>query len=624
MTRRLTFSTLLLTALLSACTTGGTGGPPSIKSIELTPASASVGVGGTVTLSATARDGQGKVVPNVAFLWKSSSETVAKVAGGVVTGLSAGMAGITASADGVTGPAANVTVTGTQPQPNGNFDLNLSGDKLPIVTGTAASLTVNVTRKNGFTGAVTLSLGGLPDGASAAPITLAPDQASATVTVGAAANAPHSQPTAVTLSAAATGAATVMKALTVTVRGPAGSLDTTFGAGGIAVTPVGAGEDVPYAVAAQPDGGLTVVGSSASNVSDDFTVVRYTRDGALDATFGSGGKVSIDFAGKADIARAVAHQSDGKIVVVGGVTNAGNEERFGVARLNANGTLDSSFGQGGKVVTAFAGSGADRASAVLVQPDGSIVVGGHASLSSSASGMDFALARYTAVGVLDASFGNGGQVITAMTPGGAADAVHALALQGGKIIAAGGEGDFKAARYTASGTLDASFGTGGKVSSVFGGSVATVSGIALDAQNRLVLAGQSQNDTAAVRLSENGALDTTFGDGGKKIIAVNPDNWDAAQGVSVQADGKVVLGGWVYGVGSQSNFAVTRLNAGGQLDTGFGQGGTTVTPVAPGVKPDEVRALALQTDDRIPATRIVAVGVRNDSNQDFALTRYWP
>ncbi|GBF06108.1 hypothetical protein DAERI_070106 [Deinococcus aerius] len=614
-------SAVLLSGSLVACGGGSAVQPDTtIKTIELTPASVSVKVGEARTLSATARDAQGQVVPNTTFTWKSSSETVAKVAGGVVTGQSAGTANITASANGVTSNAAAVTVT--QAQPAGNFDLSLSADRLPVITGTSASLTVNVTRQGSFTGAVTLNLSGLPGGASAAPVTIPEGQTSATVTVSAAANAPHSQPTPVTLTG--TGGTTVTKTITVTVRGPAGSLDTTFGSGGIAVTPVGAGEDIPYAMAAQPDGKLVVAGRTGGTTSDDFGVVRYTRDGALDTTFGTGGKVLIDFAGKSDIARAVAVQADGKIVVAGGATNAAGEERFGVARLTADGTLDSGFGTGGKVVTAFPDSSGDRATALLVQPDGNIVVGGQASFASNATGVDFALARLTPSGSLDATFGTGGRVTTAMTSGGAADAIHALALQGGKIVAAGGEGDFKVARYTASGALDASFGSGGKVSSVFGGNIATANALAVDAQNRLVLAGQSQNDTAAVRLTENGALDPSFGDGGKKIIPVNPDNWDSATGLSVQTDGKIVLGGWVYGVGSQSNFAVTRLNAGGQPDTGFGQGGTTVTPVAPGVKPDEAQALVLQPDERIPATRIVAAGLRNDSNQDFALTRYWP
>ncbi|GGO31717.1 hypothetical protein [Deinococcus humi] len=618
-------SAALLAVSLSACTTSGGIPAVLVKTVELTLSSASVEVGKTVTLTATAKDEEGKTVPDVAFAWKSSSETVAKVDGSVVTGISAGTAAITASASGVTSAAATVTVTQPGPQPGSSFDLTLSGDKLPVITGTSASVTVTVTRKNGFTGPVTLNLAGLPVGASATPVTVAADQSTATVTVSAAATAPHSQPTAVTLTGTGTDAAKVSRTITVTVRGPAGSLDTTFGTGGIAVTPVGAGEDVPYALALQSDGKLIVAGSSTGNVSDDFAVVRYTRDGEQDTTFGNGGKVIIDFAGRSDTARAVVVQGDGKIVVAGSATNAGNEERFGVARLTTNGTLDTNFGVGGRVVTAFAGSSADRASAILVQPDGRVVVGGQASFASSASGVDFALARYTAAGAPDASFGTGGQITTAMSTGNAKDTVRALALQGTGIVAVGGEGDFKAARYTGSGTLDAAFGTGGKVSAVFGGNIGGANAVVVDAQNRLLLAGDSQNDTAVARLTENGALDASFGDSGRKVLALSAGNWDAATGLSVQTDGKIVLGGWVYeGNSSAGNFAVTRLGANGQPDSGFGQGGTTITPVAPGSKADEARAVVLQSDERIPATRIVAAGLRNDSNQDFALTRFWP
>ncbi|MFB9993369.1 Ig-like domain-containing protein [Deinococcus oregonensis] len=623
MKKILTASTLLLTALLSACTTGGTTPTLSIKAIELTPASASVQIGKTVTLSATARDEQGRAIPNVGFTWKSSQEAVAKVVGGVVTGLSAGTAGVTASASGVISNAANVIVTQNQPQPGGSFDLTLSGDKLPVITGTSASLTVNVTRRDGFTGAVTLNLTGLPIGASGAAITIPEGQASAAVTVSAAMTAPHSQPTAVTLKGTGTGVADVSKTITVTVRGPAGSLDTTFGVGGVAVNAIGASEDYSYALAVQPDGKVLMAGTAFAS-SDDFAVVRYTRDGALDPTFGNGGKVFVDFAGKSDLARALAIQGDGKIVVAGNMTNAANEERFGVARLTSTGALDPTFGEGGRVMTSIPGSSADRAQALLVEADGRVVVGGSASFASGATGQDFALVRYRENGTLDAGFGSGGVVTTALGSSNAKDTVRALAAQGDRIVAVGGDGDFKAARYTSGGLLDASFGSGGKLSAVFAGSIGVANAVAVDALGRLVLAGNSENDTAVVRLDADGALDTTFGSGGKQVVRLS-ENWDSATGVAVQADGKLVLGGWVYeGNSSAGNFAVTRLEASGARDAGFGQGGTSMTPVAPGSKADEAQALALQPDERIPATRIVLGGHRNDSNNDFALTRYWP
>ncbi|GGR06486.1 delta-60 repeat domain-containing protein [Deinococcus ruber] len=622
MKRSLIISALLLTGSLVACGGSGAAQPDlNIRTIELTPSTASISVGQSTTLNATAKNAQGQALTGISFVWKSSAETVAKVVGGVVTGMGAGNASITASAGNVTSNATALTVT--QPQ-SSSFDLSLSQDRLPVITGTSAHLTVTLKRNSGFSGAVNVTLSGLPTGATSVPVSIPEGQSSAEVTVSAASGAAHSQPTPVTLTGTATGTASVSKTITVTVRGPAGSLDTTFGTGGVAVTPVSAGEDVPYAVAAQPDGKLIVVGRTAGSTSNDFGIVRYTRDGGLDQSFGNSGKVLIDFAGSSDIARAVALQADGKILVAGGATT-GNAERFGLARLNANGTLDTSFGVGGKVTTAFSGSSADRPLAVVVQPDGAVVVGGQATFASNATGIDFALARYTPSGTLDSTFGTGGQVTTALASQNGSDSVHALTLQQGKIIAVGGEGDFSAVRYTPSGTLDTTFGTGGKVSGIFAGTIGVANAVQLDSQNRVVLAGQSQNDTAVVRLTENGALDSTFGTDGKKVIAISAGNWDAATGLAVQTDGKIVLSGWVYeGNSSSGNFAVTRLNDLGQLDNSFGQSGVTITPVATGRKDDQAQALTLQPDERIPATRIVAVGLRNDSNQDFALTRYWP
>lgn len=611
----------VLTASLVACGGGG-GTTPSqtIKSIEVTPGTLSLQVGKTAALSAVARDANGQTVGGVSFTWKSSQESVAKVASGTVTAQAAGTAQVTASASGVTSAAVGVTVTSA---PVNTVTLSTSTDRLPVITGTSANLTVDITRPSGFTGPVTVQLSGLPAGASSPQVTIPAGQTTATVTVSAAALAAHSQPTNATLTASAAGLANVTKGVTVTVRGPAGSLDTTFGTGGVATTAFGTGEDFGYATAIQADGKIIVAGS-VDGSGTDFAVARYTRDGALDATFGTGGKVRFDFSGKSDVARAVAIQSDGKIVVAGSTVTASNEERFGIVRLTSTGSPDSSFGTGGRVVTAFTGSGSDRAHAVLVQGSGHIVVGGFANFS--ATGLDFALARYTSTGALDSSFGSGGTVTTAIRTNTGSDVVHALAEQAGKIVAVGGEGDFQAARYTASGALDGTFGTGGKVNALFGSTIGVANAVAVDAQNRLVLAGQRDNDTAAARLNSNGTLDTTFGTGGKAVVAYSAVNWDVAEGVAVQTDGAVVLAGWRMpeGGGSATDFTVTRLTSAGALDATFGTNGTVITAVAPGIKTDQAHAVALQPDDRIPATRIVAVGDRNDSNNDLALTRYWP
>lgn len=605
-------SAALLASALVGCSGAQPGTPgPSIQRIEITPASASVAVGASVTLQAVARDAQGQVVPNVPFVWKSSSEAVASVANGVVKGLTAGSATMTASAGGVSSAPVNVNVT-----PAAGYDLSLSSDKLPVITGSSASLTVTINRHAGFTGAVSLSLAGLPAGASAPALTIPEGQNSATLTVSAAAGAPHSQPTPVTLNADGG----VSKALTVTVRGPAGSLDTTFGTGGLSVVPASAGDDYLNAMLVQPDGKVVVAGTAPTGKGNDFAVMRFERDGTLDASFGAGGKVFVDFAGASDAAYALALQQDGRLVLAGEASVNG-QALFAAARLNADGSPDSSFGSGGKATVKFGATG-DRARAVLIQPDGKIVLGGEAGMG--ASGLDFALTRLNADGSSDSSFGTDGKVTTALQSGSHSDVVRALAWQAGKIVAAGGDGDFVLARYTASGALDSGFGAGGSVKGVFGTSIGSAKALVVDATNRLLVAGNSNQQTAIAAFSPDGALDSGFGTGGKTVIKVNPSNWNEATALALQADGKPVLGGWVYGVGSQSDFTVTRLTASGQPDPTFGTGGTVITKVAPGTKSDEARAMALQPDARIPATRILLAGPRNDSNNDFALTRYWP
>src|SRR5262249_17768217 len=143
------------------------------------------------------------------------------------------------------------------------------------------------------------------------------------------------------------------------------------------------------AMALQPDGKMVLVGIGTRGTSDDFVVARINSDGQEDKSFGNGGNVSTDFGGN-DNALAVAVQPDSKIVVAG-VTNPAGQ--FALARYNTDGSLDSSFGSGGKVITNSLPRPA-FANAVLIQPDNKIVAAGVAGLSSGASGSDFALVRF--------------------------------------------------------------------------------------------------------------------------------------------------------------------------------------------------------------------------------------
>ena len=531
------------------------------------------------------------------------------------------------SSDPVTAPGGGTSdPAGTPPPPAvAGFTLALSTQKAVILQGSSVTLDATLTRDPGFDGAVDVALTGLPAGVSAGTVNIAKGATTAHITLQADAAAPHSLPTETAVKGVS-GTMSSTQAVTVTVRGLPGALDTSFGAGGKSITNIGA-DDYAEAMAVQPDGKLVVAGHAnmGGATGTDFVLVRYQRDGAIDTTFGTAGKVSTDIAGGSDQAFAIALQADGKIVVAGSSDVSPKGKSFALVRYNADGSLDASFGTGGKVVTSF-GSQSDTAYAVAVQADGRIVAGGHT--NTALRGIDFALARYQTNGALDTSFGNNGQVITPVHGLNARDSIYALALQtsGGetKIVAAGGEGDFTIVRYNANGSVDAGFGIGQRLDGAFGSVIGAARAVIVTAENKIVVTGHVDHDFALLQLSEDGIADESFGGSGRVITKVSATNWDEAHAVVRQADGKLVVGGWVYaGNGSAGDFVVARYNTNGMLDADFGTAGITITPVAPGSKADEGRALVLQADDRVPTVRSILAGSANDANSDFAVTRYW-
>jgi uncharacterized delta-60 repeat protein len=524
-----------------------------------------------------------------------------------------------------TGSSPGTPDSGTPAPPVASFTIALSTQKALIFQGASVTVDATVTRDAGFDGAVDVAVTGLPTGVSAAAVNVAKGATIAHITLQAEAAAPHSLPTDAVVKAVS-GAVSAQQPVTVTVRGLAGALDTSFATDGKAVTGFGA-DDYAEAMAVQPDGKFVVVGHAnmGGATGTDFVLARYLRDGALDPSFGTAGKVSTDIDGGSDQAFAVALQADGKIVVAGSNDVSPKGKSFAVVRYNADGSLDGTFGTGGKVVTSF-GSQSDTAYAVVVQPDGKIVAGGHA--NTTTRGIDFALARYQANGAPDAGFGNNGQVVTPIRALDSRDSIYALALQttGGevKIVAVGGEGDFVITRYNANGSVDAGFAIGHALDGVFGTVIGAARAVIVTPENKIVVTGHASHDFAVLQLTEDGIADASFGGSGAVITKVSATNWDEAHAVVRQADGKLVVGGWVYaGNGSSGDFALVRYNTDGTLDAGFGDGGVSITAVAPGTKADDGRALVLQADERVPTVRSVLAGSANDANYDFAVTRYW-
>ena len=281
-------------------------------------------------------------------------------------------------------------------------------------------------------------------------------------------------------------------------------------------------------------------------------------DGDLDPTFGTGGMVMTDLNRSTDLANAVAIQSDGKLVVVGQTykNNDYSDEDFAVTRYNTDGTLDNTFGRGGKVRTDFPGLAAVP-SAVVIQPDGKIVVAGGAFPQFTFAG-NFEVVRYNPNGSLDRSFGNGGIVTTTFPEGSYA---FDVALQpDGKIVAAGtvfvdfipGEPsntDFALARYNPDGTPDAAFGSGGQVSTDFVGMEDDAFSVLIQSDGKIVAVGSANSpatyyDFAAVRYLSNGTIDTAFGVAGKVSTDFGDHNFDRAQSAALQSDDKIVAAGF--------------------------------------------------------------------------------
>jgi len=397
-----------------------------------------------------------------------------------------------------------------------------------------------------------------------------------------------------------------------------GAPDATFGSGfGKVITPIGSGTDVAYSLALQPDGMIVVAGTCANGTDYDFCLARYLANGALDTNFNGIGKVITAIGNGNDGAYSVALQPDGKIVVSGSCLNGATYD-FCLARYVASGALDLSFNGTGKVMTAI-GSGTDAAYSVALQPDGKIVVAGRC---SNGTNTDFCLARYLASGALDVSLNSTGTVIT--TIGGGSDVARGVALQpDGKIVVAGycSNGityDFCLARYLASGTLDASFNGSGTVISPIGVGDDYAISLALQPDGKIIVSGVCSNgansDFCLARYLANGTFDTSFNSTGKVITPIGNSD-DYGYSVALQPDDKIVVAGYCSN-GTNFDFCLARYLANGTLDTSFNSTGKVITAIGSGN--DVANSAALQPDGKI----VVAGFCSNGSNDDFCLARY--
>ena len=395
-----------------------------------------------------------------------------------------------------------------------------------------------------------------------------------------------------------------------------GDLDTSFGTDGIVITDVTGNTepDIGYAVALQPDGKILVAGRT--NLS--FSLVRYENDGSLDTNFGTNGSVVTSING-GDTAYAIVVQPDGKIIVAGTSITTRNE--FAVVRYNADGSLDTSFDGDGMVTTPIGlGSGA-IAYAIALQANCKIVLAGQSTESPMGVDTDFALVRYNYDGSLDTSFDADGKITTALTPGGSQDVVNAVVVQqDGKIAVVGTNSnlDFVVARYNSHGSLDSGFGNNGIVTTAVSGNEYGFA-IAQQPDGKLVIAGQAPSQAgplgfAILRYEEDGSLDTSFGGDGSVITELTGLANPEAHALSVQPDGRILVGGFGINGSGDSDFIVVRYNANGGLDNTFGTNGVATAEIIGHF--DSAYGLALQPDGNI-----VLAGWRQTTN-DLVVLRF--
>jgi uncharacterized delta-60 repeat protein len=382
--------------------------------------------------------------------------------------------------------------------------------------------------------------------------------------------------------------------------GPPGDLDLSFGREGFAVVDVDGTLDGGQGVAIQPDGKIVLVGYAAEGKIPQYALLRVHPDGSADRTFARRGVRTLDVSGGAGY--GVAIQPDGKILVVGGAVVGGNTYQ-GLARFMSDGRVYRSFGNEGIVVNTAGLPGYELA----IQADGKVL--------SIAPDM---LARYEPDGSLDPSFGAGGVVVPIP------DAIDLALLDNGMILVAGTDvfpdPSVVVARYTASGELDPTFGEGGEARTPVG-EYCFMTAIAVQSDGGIVVTGgvgisqPNLQHYLLVRYLEDGTLDTAFGTDGIVITPVPGDHY--GRDVALQVDGRIVVVG-NSGNFPRSDFTVVRYGADGQLDVEFGNDGLVITRRNLFDQPQAgPNAVAIQDDGKI-----VVAGTGQRDSYDLALLRY--
>lgn len=396
-----------------------------------------------------------------------------------------------------------------------------------------------------------------------------------------------------------------------------GALDTSFGIGGKVVTSIN-NDERANGIVIQGDGKIVVAGYTFSSISgNDVTCVRYNIDGSIDTTFGINGLATFDIqTGSDDKSTSIDIQNDGKLVL-SGFSDDGTNRSCLIMRLNTNGTLDTTFGSAGKVLTNFTTTGVsirqDEYNVVKIHPlTGNIIAAGTSFASSTDSEM--IIARYTSTGILDNTFATGGKFISlpnSLVSSTYLASIEDLAIKSnGKISIVGSDGGyFYLGRLNSNGTMDTSFSSDGFNDNYQG----RMYGIELNNDDSIYFTG----DLVPLPQTQvyTGYID---GIGGGGSIAATPYDFGTtinAYSYAIEKDttGKLLVGGYLRDTNTgQNSFLVGRLLANRTRDSSFGNNGFVTTAFTS----NDSRAFDLKIQ---PNGRIILAGI---SGGKIALARY--
>jgi uncharacterized delta-60 repeat protein len=387
--------------------------------------------------------------------------------------------------------------------------------------------------------------------------------------------------------------------IAVAVLNPDGSLDVNFDADGTEVTNLGISFDETSSyVAIQSDDKIVVVGTANDDATSFLALVRYLADGSLDTSFSADGFVFLDSGSTLDQGKAVAIQSDDKIIIAG--TNGSDVL---VARYDTDGNLDTTFGTDGVVITSTS-SGTDIADTIAIQSDGKIVIGGTSNLDSANE--DFLLIRYNTDGSLDTDFNDDG-IVTTDLGGTPTEGVTGVAIESdGTIVAEGTSGTaLTVVSYTSAGELNTDFSNDGVVQLE---ETSVGNDIALENDGDIVVAGAVQTEdgtdleAAIVVLNTDGSLDTDFGTDGIVTVDLEADEDDQFTAIVIQENGEIIAGGGATDPDSveDDDFILVAIEEDGIVDTSFGDSGIESNDF--GGNQDSLEDLGIQSDGTIIGT----------------------